>query len=76
MNRIPTFKEYISSVTITSAGTNYSEAPTLVFPAPDRTYDTDQNVTATGTVTLTGGLRLPRRDRDADDGALDRPDAR
>ena len=55
MNRIPTFKEYISSVTITSAGTNYSETPSLVFPAPDRTYDTDQNVTATGTVTLTGG---------------------
>ena len=54
MNRIPTFKEYISSVTITSAGSGYSETPTLVFPAPDRTYDTDQNVTATGTVTLTG----------------------
>ena len=50
-NRIPSFKEFVNSVTIADGGTGYIDTPTLFFPAPTG----DNPVVAAATLTLTGG---------------------
>lgn len=51
-NRIPSFLEFVDSITITNGGSGYTVAPTLFFPAPTG----DNPVTAAATLTLTGGV--------------------
>ena len=55
MNRITTFKEYISSITILTSGTAYSEPPQLFIDAPTRTHDTSDNTQAVATLSIDGG---------------------
>ena len=62
MNRITTFKEYISSITILTSGTAYSEPPQLFIDAPTRTHDTSDNTQAVATLSIDGGGAISRKE--------------